>query len=133
MNSPTSSAASPGELRSAPGGIRSALIAAASLAATVASFRTGLPTPIDWLLAATVVAAGVHAFGKRPRHRLRLPADGPARLNGIAGVAAARAVTPLFVSLEVVAPDRRRARAVIFRDELDADAYRGLLVALRNS
>lgn len=132
MSSPTSCAASPGELRSAPGGIRSALIAGASLAAAVASLRSGVPTPLDWLLAATVVAAGVHAFRKRPRHRLRLPDDGPARLDGIAGVAAVRAVTPLFVSIEVVAPDRRRARALIFRDELDAEAYRSLLVALRN-
>jgi hypothetical protein len=132
MSSPTSFAESRPEFRTAPGALRIGLVIGVSALALTASFRTGLPTLGEWLLAGLVALVAGRALVRMPRHRFRLPADGPAALNGVSGVPVARAVTPLFVSFEVRAPDRRRDRALVFRDELPTDDFRELLVVFRN-
>jgi hypothetical protein len=112
--------------------VRAGLILAATLLSIVASFRTGLPVAAAWVLAAACGAIGVRALRKRRSHRVTLPADAPASLDGVVGAATAKAITPLFVLLEVVSPDRRSTYALIFCDELDPEGFRQLLVALRN-
>jgi hypothetical protein len=106
-------------------------IAVAALA-VFAAFVSGLPLVARFLVAAVVVIAATVSLRRPHRHRLRLPGEGPAMLDGVSGMLVGRAVTPLFVAVEVVASSGQRRRALMFRDELDADGFRALLAALRH-
>ena len=79
-----------------------------------------------------VLAAAIRALRGRRVHRLELPGEGPAVIDGVAGVLRGRAATSLFVSLELTSPGGRRKRLGLFRDELPEDSFRALLAFLRH-
>jgi hypothetical protein len=130
--SPPSSGASPVEWVSGAGRLRRVLTIAVAALAVFAAFVSGLPLGASWLVAAAVVVATAASLRRSHRHRLRLPGEGPAMLDGVSGMLLGRAVTPLFVAVEVVPPAGRRRRALLFRDELDSEGFRALLATLRH-
>lgn len=129
--SPPSSDASPAEWVSCAGGLRRVLTVGVAALAVSAALVSGLPLVARFLVAAVVAIAATASLRRSHRHRLQLPGEGPAVLDGVSGVLVGRAVTPLFVAVEVVASSGQRRRALIFRDELDTDGFRALLAALR--
>jgi hypothetical protein len=119
------------EFRTCRGRIRSALIVAVSGLALISLSLTGLPDAIRVSIGSGVVFAAWLAVRRAPDHRIRLPAAGPAMLDGRTGSLSAAAVSPLYVSLALKSPTGEQYRAGIFRDELRAEEFRALLAWLR--
>ncbi|MGK7297023.1 MAG: protein YgfX [Candidatus Wenzhouxiangella sp. M2_3B_020] len=120
------------EVLTRQGRIRPALIGVIALLSVVAVFRAGLPAWLQFPASIVVLALGAGALRARTVHRLKLPDQGPAAIDGVAGVLRGRAATPLFVSLELTSPGGRRKRLALFRDELPEDSFRALLSFLRH-
>lgn len=119
------------ELHTRRGRIRPALVSGASLLALISIALSGLPDWLRVLIVCIVAAAAWFAIRRVPRHRLRLPAAGPAMLDGLSGTLSALATSPLYVALELRSPTGSRRRAGVFRDELSPDEFRALLAWLR--
>ncbi|MEX0915895.1 MAG: hypothetical protein WD397_03455 [Wenzhouxiangellaceae bacterium] len=107
-------------------------IAFISLLAVLAAVFSGLPVLAKLVVLAVIALWGFRAFTRSPMHAILLDAGGSPMLDGARGALVGEAVNGLFVALKITMPDRRTRRALVFRDELDSDAFRALLAYLRH-
>jgi len=104
---------------------------AVGASALAAGFFSGAPVALALALAALIIVAAGRALIDVPRHVVRLETGTGPSLDGLRGALFAEASSGLFVALRLNAPTGQTRRALIFRDELEPDAFRALLAAVR--
>ncbi|MBS3823414.1 MAG: hypothetical protein KGY53_05890 [Wenzhouxiangellaceae bacterium] len=120
------------EYRTRRGRIRPVLSISIITLAGFAVLASGSPTGLKLMLLALIALAGYRSRLHGPGHVIRLePSESPS-LDGVRGNLFAEAGTGLFVAMALTPPAGPTRRVFIFRDELEADAYRSLLAFLRH-
>lgn len=117
--------------------MRAGLILGASSLSLFALVRTELPGSLSGLISLCVIGLAVHAWRRRPAlNRLDRIDDGRIRLHTANGRTVVGAFEPdycsgFYCAFTLHDPLNGSQRYGLFRDELDADAWRRLRVALR--
>lgn len=114
------------------GRIRTLTIAFISLLAIFSLLISGMPSLAAVPLSVLVAAAAWHRWYHSPMHFIKLERHAPPSLDGTRGDLSGEAVTSLFVALKLIAPEGAVRRVFLFRDELEPDDFRALLVYLRH-
>lgn len=121
------------EFETRRGWLRPGLVLLITLLASIALLRTGLPGTLRAPLAVVLVLFSLRAWRMLQTHHIALPADAPARLDGVSGTLSVDYAMPCYAAFRVTAPDGRTARAALFRDQLPNAEFRRLLARLRDA
>lgn len=99
----------------------------------VAGAVSSMPVWVALTLLLIAVALAVHDTRSSGRpNRVVIHEDGTISAGGRRGAPRVIAINALFVAFRVIAPPRTETRLGLFRDQMSADAFRGLRARLRS-